>query len=42
MLEALHVYRTYFPDPQGGMTFHAGARREGLTLQDDPATSSFL
>ena len=19
MLEALHVYRTYFPDPQGGM-----------------------
>ncbi len=32
----------YSADPQGGMTFHAGQRREGLTLQDDPATSSFL
>ncbi|WP_407176020.1 serine hydrolase domain-containing protein [Bradyrhizobium sp. STM 3562] len=32
----------YSADPQGGMTFHAGQRRNGLTLQDDPATSSFL
>jgi CubicO group peptidase (beta-lactamase class C family) len=32
----------YSADPQGGMTFHADARREGLTLQDDPRTSSFL
>ncbi|WP_024511483.1 serine hydrolase domain-containing protein [Bradyrhizobium sp. ARR65] len=32
----------YSADPQGGMTFHAGQRRSGLTLQDDPATSSFL
>jgi len=27
---------------EGGMTFHAAERKEGLTLQDDPATSSFL
>ena len=32
----------YSADPQGGMTFHAGQRRSGLTLQDDPTTSSFL
>ena len=32
----------YSADPKGGMTFHAGQRRSGLTLQDDPATSSFL
>jgi CubicO group peptidase (beta-lactamase class C family) len=32
----------YSADPQGGMTFHAAQRRDGLTLQDDPATSSFL
>lgn len=32
----------YSADPGGGMTFHARQRREGLTLQDDPATSSFL
>jgi CubicO group peptidase (beta-lactamase class C family) len=32
----------YSADPGGGMTFHAAQRREGLTLQDDPATSSFL
>lgn len=32
----------YSADPGGGMTFHAGQRRDGLTLQDDPATSSFL
>ncbi len=30
----------YSADPQGGMTFHADQRREGLTLQDDPAKSS--
>jgi CubicO group peptidase (beta-lactamase class C family) len=32
----------YSADPQGGMTFHAGVRKDGLTLQDDPKTSSFL
>ncbi|MDE2378210.1 serine hydrolase domain-containing protein [Bradyrhizobium sp.] len=32
----------YSADPQGGFTFHAGQRRAGLTLQDDPAKSSFL
>ena len=32
----------YSADPQGGMTFHATERKGGLTLQDDPATSSFL
>jgi CubicO group peptidase (beta-lactamase class C family) len=32
----------YSADPQGGMTFHAAERKGGLTLQDDPATSSFL
>jgi len=33
----------YSADPQGGgMTFHAGQRKGALTLQDDPATSSFL
>jgi CubicO group peptidase (beta-lactamase class C family) len=32
----------YSADPQGGMTFHPGQRGGGLTLQDDPATSSFL
>jgi CubicO group peptidase (beta-lactamase class C family) len=32
----------YSADPQGGMTFHTGQQRGGLTLQDDPATSSFL
>src|SRR5689334_23295985 len=32
----------YSADPNGGMTFHAGQRRQGITLQDDPATSSFL
>src|SRR6478752_96680 len=32
----------YSADPGGGMTFHAGQRREGITLQDDPTTSSFL
>jgi CubicO group peptidase (beta-lactamase class C family) len=32
----------YSADAQGGMTFHATDRKGGLTLQDDPATSSFL
>jgi CubicO group peptidase (beta-lactamase class C family) len=32
----------YSADPQGGMTFHPTERKGGLTLQDDPATSSFL
>src|SRR3984957_16310241 len=32
----------YSADPQGGMTFHAASRKGGLTLQDDPTTSSFL
>src|SRR6201996_580250 len=31
----------YSADPQGGLTFHA-AERKGMTLQDDPKTSSFL
>jgi CubicO group peptidase (beta-lactamase class C family) len=32
----------YSADPGGGMTFHAAERKGKLTLQDDPATSSFL
>jgi CubicO group peptidase (beta-lactamase class C family) len=32
----------YSADPQGGMTFNAATRTGGLTLQDDPTTSSFL
>jgi CubicO group peptidase (beta-lactamase class C family) len=32
----------YSASPQGAMTFHATDRQGGLTLQDDPATSSFL
>src|SRR5213080_3787786 len=32
----------YSAGPQGGMTFHATERKGTLTLQDDPATSSFL
>src|SRR5439155_2383404 len=32
----------YSADAKGGMTFHATDRKGGLTLQDDPATSSFL
>ena len=32
----------YSADPQGGMTFHATDRKGGMTLQDDPTTSSFL
>ena len=32
----------YSADPQGGMSFHAADRKGGMTLQDDPATSTFL
>ena len=32
----------YSASPQGAMTFHAADRKGGLTLQDDPANSSFL
>ncbi|MGO8911251.1 MAG: serine hydrolase domain-containing protein [Bradyrhizobium sp.] len=32
----------YSASPQGAMTFHATDRKGGLTLQDDPANSSFL
>jgi CubicO group peptidase (beta-lactamase class C family) len=32
----------YSASPQGAMTFHATDRKGGLTLQDDPAKSSFL
>jgi CubicO group peptidase (beta-lactamase class C family) len=32
----------YSADPQGSTTFHATNRKANLTLQDDPATSSFL
>jgi CubicO group peptidase (beta-lactamase class C family) len=32
----------YSASPQGAMTFHATERKGALTLQDDPATSSFL
>jgi CubicO group peptidase (beta-lactamase class C family) len=32
----------YSADPQGGMNFNAVERKSSLTLQDDPAKSSFL
>jgi CubicO group peptidase (beta-lactamase class C family) len=32
----------YSASPQGAMTFHTTDRKGGLTLQDDPVTSSFL
>ena len=32
----------YSASPQGAMTFHATERKGDLTLQDDPATSTFL
>jgi CubicO group peptidase (beta-lactamase class C family) len=32
----------YNADPGGMMSFHATEKKGGLTLQDDPATSSFL
>jgi CubicO group peptidase (beta-lactamase class C family) len=40
--KAQRLAACYSADPSGGMTFHTGQRRDGLTLQDDPATSSFL
>ena len=41
--EKVHRFAAcYSADPQGGMTFHAADRKGGLTLQDDPTTSSFL
>src|ERR1700761_3690525 len=32
----------YSADPTGGTTFHTSERKNSLTLQDDPTTSSFL
>src|SRR6201989_1718437 len=32
----------YNADPGGMMSFHAAGKKGGLTLQDDPTTSSFL
>jgi CubicO group peptidase (beta-lactamase class C family) len=32
----------YSANPEGAITFRASERKGGLTLQDDPATSSFL
>ncbi|WP_315765471.1 MULTISPECIES: serine hydrolase domain-containing protein [unclassified Bradyrhizobium] len=32
----------YSADAGGGLSFHAAERKGGLTLQDDPATSTFL
>jgi CubicO group peptidase (beta-lactamase class C family) len=32
----------YNADPAGLMSFHAAEKKDGLTLQDDPATSPFL
>jgi CubicO group peptidase (beta-lactamase class C family) len=32
----------YSASPQGAIVFHAAERKDSLTLQDDPATSSFL
>jgi CubicO group peptidase (beta-lactamase class C family) len=32
----------YSASPQGAIVFHATERKDSLTLQDDPATSSFL
>src|SRR5215813_12740217 len=32
----------YSADPEGGISFHPTERKGGLSLQDDPATSSFL
>jgi CubicO group peptidase (beta-lactamase class C family) len=40
--KARRLAACYSASPQGAMTFHATDRRGGLTLQDDPATSSFL
>jgi CubicO group peptidase (beta-lactamase class C family) len=40
--KARRLAACYSASPQGAMTFHATDRKGGLTLQDDPATSSFL
>ena len=40
--KASRLAACYSASPQGAMTFHATERKGGLTLQDDPATSSFL
>src|SRR4029077_4964813 len=32
----------YSADPQSGMSLHRTDRKGGMTLQDDPTTSSFL
>jgi CubicO group peptidase (beta-lactamase class C family) len=41
--EKVHRFAAcYSADPPGAATFHAAERRGTLTLQDDPATSSFL
>jgi CubicO group peptidase (beta-lactamase class C family) len=40
--KARRLAACYSASPQGAMTFHATDRKDGLTLQDDPTTSSFL
>jgi CubicO group peptidase (beta-lactamase class C family) len=40
--KARRLAACYSASPEGAMTFHATDRKGGLTLQDDPATSSFL
>src|SRR6202012_1759017 len=40
--KAKRLAACYSASPQGAMTFHATERKAGLTLQDDPAKSSFL
>jgi CubicO group peptidase (beta-lactamase class C family) len=40
--KARRLAACYSASPQGAMTFHATDRKGGLTLQDDPTTSSFL
>jgi CubicO group peptidase (beta-lactamase class C family) len=40
--KAQRLAACYSVDAGGGMSFHATDRKNGLTLQDDPATSSFL
>jgi len=41
--EKVHRFAAcYSADPPGQMAFHATERKGSLTLQDDPATSSFL
>ena len=40
--KARRLAACYSASPQGAMAFHATDRKGGLTLQDDPATCSFL